>query len=133
MVAYCGLDCLGCECYLATQANDNDKRIEVAKKWALQYKADIRQEHINCDGCRGLEGKKFFHCSVCEMYACNALAKFFEMSPEIKEALEEIRKGVGVMSFQDCIKFANENPASYIATTEGDQPRVRAFLMWFAR
>lgn len=36
------------------------------------------------------------------------------------------------MSFQDCIKFANENPVSYIATTEGEQPRVRAFLMWFA-
>lgn len=36
------------------------------------------------------------------------------------------------MNFQDCIKFANENPISYIATAEGDQPRVRAFLMWFA-
>ena len=36
------------------------------------------------------------------------------------------------MDFADCTKFANENPVSYIATTEGDQPRVRAFLMWFA-
>lgn len=36
------------------------------------------------------------------------------------------------MEFKDCIKFANENPVSYIATEEGDQPRVRAFLMWFA-
>jgi uncharacterized pyridoxamine 5'-phosphate oxidase family protein len=32
----------------------------------------------------------------------------------------------------DCIKFANENPASYIATADGDQPRVRGMLMWFA-
>jgi uncharacterized pyridoxamine 5'-phosphate oxidase family protein len=36
------------------------------------------------------------------------------------------------MSFEDCVKFANENRVAYIATVEGDQPRVRAFLMWFA-
>lgn len=36
------------------------------------------------------------------------------------------------MDFQDCIKFANENPVCYVATQDGDQPRVRAFLMWFA-
>ncbi len=36
------------------------------------------------------------------------------------------------MDLKDCIKFANENPVCYIATEEGDQPRVRAFLMWFA-
>jgi pyridoxamine 5'-phosphate oxidase len=29
------------------------------------------------------------------------------------------------MTVDDCIKFANQNPSSYIATTEGDQPRVR--------
>ena len=36
------------------------------------------------------------------------------------------------MEFKDCIKFANENPSSFIATVEGDQPRVRGFWMWFA-
>ena len=36
------------------------------------------------------------------------------------------------MAFKDCIKFANENPSSYLATVEGDQPRVRGFFMWFA-
>lgn len=36
------------------------------------------------------------------------------------------------MEFKDCIKFANENPTSYVATVEGDQPRVRGFWMWFA-
>jgi uncharacterized pyridoxamine 5'-phosphate oxidase family protein len=35
-------------------------------------------------------------------------------------------------SFQDCIKFANENPICYLATVEGDQPRVRALGFWFA-
>lgn len=36
------------------------------------------------------------------------------------------------MEIIDCIKFANENPACYLATADGDQPRVRGFLLWFA-
>ena len=36
------------------------------------------------------------------------------------------------MDFQDCIEFANAHPACFLATTEGDQPRVRGLLMWFA-
>jgi len=36
------------------------------------------------------------------------------------------------MDFQDCIKFATENPVCYLATADGDQPRVRGMLMWFA-
>lgn len=36
------------------------------------------------------------------------------------------------MKIEDCVKFANENPVCYIATTEGDQPRVRAFALWYA-
>jgi pyridoxamine 5'-phosphate oxidase len=36
------------------------------------------------------------------------------------------------MNVDDYIKFANDNPTSYIATTDGDQPRVRGFLLWFA-
>jgi pyridoxamine 5'-phosphate oxidase len=36
------------------------------------------------------------------------------------------------MNKQDCIKFSNENPICYLATAEGDQPRVRALGFWFA-
>ena len=36
------------------------------------------------------------------------------------------------MIIQDCIKFANENRVCYVATVDGDQPRVRTLLMWFA-
>lgn len=35
-------------------------------------------------------------------------------------------------TIQDCIRFTNENPVCYLATTEGDQPRVRALGFWFA-
>jgi uncharacterized pyridoxamine 5'-phosphate oxidase family protein len=36
------------------------------------------------------------------------------------------------MNLQDYVKFANENPICYLATAEGDQPRVRALQMCFA-
>ena len=36
------------------------------------------------------------------------------------------------MEFADCVQFANENKQCYLATADGDQPRVRVILMWFA-
>jgi uncharacterized pyridoxamine 5'-phosphate oxidase family protein len=36
------------------------------------------------------------------------------------------------MNVDDCLKFANQNPGSYLATVEGNQPRVRGMLMWKA-
>ena len=36
------------------------------------------------------------------------------------------------MELEKCIKFANENPVSWVATVENNQPRVRALGMWFA-
>jgi len=36
------------------------------------------------------------------------------------------------VNLQDCIKFATENPVCFVATTDGDQPRVRALALWFA-
>ncbi|NQT71959.1 MAG: pyridoxamine 5'-phosphate oxidase family protein [Chloroflexi bacterium] len=36
------------------------------------------------------------------------------------------------MNFQECIDFANQNQTCWLATTDGDQPHVRGFMMWFA-
>ncbi len=35
-------------------------------------------------------------------------------------------------TFEECIRFANMNPIGYLATVDGDCPRVRALGMWFA-
>lgn len=37
------------------------------------------------------------------------------------------------MNFEECVKFANENPTAYLATVdEKGHPRVRALAMWYA-
>lgn len=36
------------------------------------------------------------------------------------------------MDLKKYAQFANDNPTCYLATVEGDQPRVRAVGMWFA-
>ena len=33
---------------------------------------------------------------------------------------------------KEVLLFANQNPTCWLATNEGDQPRVRGMLMWFA-
>ena len=108
MIACCGLDCSKCEGFLATQADDDSKRAEVAKQWSARYDADIKAEHINCDGCRS-DGRKFYYCSdicalrkcciekdvsncaACDMYSCDKLNNFFEVAPEAHTALDALR------------------------------------------
>jgi pyridoxamine 5'-phosphate oxidase len=36
------------------------------------------------------------------------------------------------MDFKEYVQFANDNPTCFLATVDGDQPRVRAIGMWFA-
>jgi pyridoxamine 5'-phosphate oxidase len=36
------------------------------------------------------------------------------------------------VELNDCVTFATEHPICYLATEDGDQPRVRPLLLWFA-
>lgn len=107
MIASCGLDCSKCDAYLATQENDEIKREAVAKKWSQMYRAEIRAEQINCDGCKS-NGAKFFHCNDCDIrecclekgvencaackdYICETLSGFIKLAPGAGSALAQLR------------------------------------------
>lgn len=108
MISCCGLDCSKCEGYLATQADDDEMRASVARQWSERHNADIKAEHINCDGCRS-DGRKFVYCSdlceirkccmdkgfancaACDQYVCGKLEAFLQLAPEVRAALDALR------------------------------------------
>jgi len=109
MIAFCGLACNACPAFLATQANDDKNRIEVARMWSEHYKTDIKPEEINCDGCKSDSGVLFGYCSRCEIrkcakasdkencahcekYVCEKLEPFLKMMPDVKSRLENLRE-----------------------------------------
>jgi hypothetical protein len=111
MIAYCGIVCTDCGAFIATQNNDDAKRKEVAEEWTGKYNHDFKPEDINCDGCLVTTDRVLNYCNVCEVrkcgqekgvancaycedYSCDKLEKFFEMVPQNKVTLDEIRKGL---------------------------------------
>lgn len=109
MIAFCGITCTECPAFLATQKDDDNKRRKVAEEWSKEFKAQFEPEDINCDGCLSENERLFSYCKTCEIrkcgqergvkncaycndYACEKLSKFFDMAPDAKTTLEEIRK-----------------------------------------
>ena len=108
VIAFCGIPCHECGAFLATNANDDEKRAEVARLWSKEFKSDIKPEDINCEGCIS-DGENLFNytkiceirkcgkekgvvnCAHCSDYACEKLEKFFEMVPDAKKRLDGIR------------------------------------------
>jgi hypothetical protein len=110
IIAFCGIVCSECPAFIATKNDDDNKRRETAKLWSERYKAEIKPEDINCTGCLSEEkvighckvceirkcgrGKKVKNCAYCNEYVCEKLDNFFKMAPEIKTALDKIKKGL---------------------------------------
>jgi hypothetical protein len=110
-IAYCGLICTDCLAFIATQADDDKQRQEVAEQWTKKYNHPFKVEDINCVGCTTVsgihigqcgvcpirkcgQGKGVINCAYCGEYVCEELGKYFEMAPVMKANLEEIRKGL---------------------------------------
>lgn len=73
LISYCGINCESCEARLATLANDDVMREEVAEKWRKAFNPSITAAMINCTGCRK-EGVKISHWNECQIRLC-AVAK----------------------------------------------------------
>ena len=108
LLALCGIDCLECPAYLATQNNDDQLREKTAAQWSAMFKAQIRPQDINCDGCLGPGPRRFAHCHQCQIracalerglancaacpeYACDKLQWLLDAVPAAKANLDEAR------------------------------------------
>ncbi|MGA2368928.1 MAG: DUF3795 domain-containing protein [Dehalococcoidia bacterium] len=111
MLAYCGLQCLKCPAYLATQADDNKLRSDCAQRWSEWAKITIRPEQINCDGCKA-GGRLFFFCNSCGVrkcavekgidtcalcpdYVCKKLQDLMQLDPNIRKSIEAQKRKSG--------------------------------------
>ena len=108
MTAYCGLNCVECPTYIATQKNDDTLRAKVAKQWSEQFKMEFKPADMNCDGCKVENGRLFGFCHACEVrkcaqekmietcadcedYTCPKIQALIEIEPAIKEQLDSKR------------------------------------------
>ncbi len=111
IISMCGLVCSDCGAYIATQADDDEKRKKVAEEWSKAYQVELKPEDIRCDGCTSGSERIFNYPRVCEIracgikrglqncarcpdYACEKLDKFFGIAPQAKKVLEDIRKTI---------------------------------------
>ncbi|MDD2202019.1 MAG: DUF3795 domain-containing protein [Firmicutes bacterium] len=108
IIAYCGLVCDECPAYLATQADDDEMRSNIAAEWSESYGCALTKEDINCDGCLGTKGRIVGYCNECSIrlcaaergmencahcssYACDNLERFLKGAPAAKALLDSLR------------------------------------------
>ncbi|MHA2009067.1 MAG: DUF3795 domain-containing protein [Promethearchaeota archaeon] len=106
IIAHCGINCVECPAYTATQKEDHEEIKKVAKEWSSGTMT-FKPEEIYCDGCTS-EGKHFSwcgecpirscsfekgfeNCAYCGEYICDNLKMTFERTPSARENLDEIR------------------------------------------
>ena len=112
LIAYCGINCLGCPAYIAKKTDDNELREKTARGWSSPD-FFVAPEEINCDGCITLDKELFKHCNVCQVrlcgldkgvkncghcneYSCEKLEGLWKMFnlTEPKEILDSIRNNL---------------------------------------
>lgn len=110
--AFCGLRCQECPVLLASQADDDQLRAVVARRWSKLLGAPLLAAEIDCDGCQGQGQRLFKHCRVCQIraccrdkgldncavcaqYPCPKLSELFAASPEARANLEHCRAARG--------------------------------------
>jgi hypothetical protein len=106
MIAYCGIVCSDCPAYVATQSGDTEELKRVAEEWSGED-MQLSPYDLVCDGCLLGHARYALFCSSCETrscaiarevencahceeYACDKLARTFEMVPDAKTRLDVI-------------------------------------------
>ena len=116
MIAYCGLNCVTCQIYLATREKDPKKQREmregIARYIREHFDPKTRLEDItDCDGCKAqsrrlysgchkcqirkcASEKDLENCAYCSEYPCEKLSKLFDsgsVEPDAKKRLDAIK------------------------------------------
>lgn len=111
MIAPCGLDCIECPAYVATQENDIDALQKMAAEASAQFGMDLATDDVKCDGCMS-DGRKIGYCDECGIracvinrdipncahcpeYGCSVMTAFTEKSEGARTGLEAIRAELG--------------------------------------
>lgn len=107
-IAFCGLNCAKCIGFIATQSGNKKELDKVAKEWSVQFNADIKPEHVLCDGCKSA-GRKSYHCGnlckirrccigkkidtciECGKYPCGDISFVLDNAPDAKDNLEKLK------------------------------------------
>ena len=108
MIAYCGIDCLKCQSYIATRSGSSDALAKVARNLEKIYRAEVKPEYVICDGCKTDKRHSFFCSNKCKMrqcclnknftsciecsdYPCKELEFELNNTPEARENLEKMK------------------------------------------
>ena len=70
MIAYCGINCLKCKSYIATQSGNPEELAKVAEELSKIYRAEVKPEYVICDGCRADKRHSYFCSNSCKMRKC---------------------------------------------------------------
>lgn len=108
----CGLSCITCPIYIATQRDDDQERKKIAEQWSTD-EFPLEQKDINCGGClvdkeklskfnKACEvracgfDKNIENCAYCDEYPCERLTKLWKMfdASEARATLDKIRKNL---------------------------------------
>lgn len=109
MISYCGIDCLKCDSYIATQSGNYEELVKVAENLTKLYQTEVKPEYIICDGCRTGERHSYFCSNLCKMrnccieqgfysciecadFACEDLQKELDHVPNAMENLQKLKK-----------------------------------------
>ena len=105
-IAYCGLDCSGCDVFRATAFDDDDMRKQYTDKIFKQFKVKVEPEAVNCHGCRDARPKSGFcarcqvrqcaidrgleNCATCEDYGCEKLQRVHTAMISVGKAIDGV-------------------------------------------
>ena len=67
--SFCGVNCLKCKVYIATMADNDILKKEIADEWGALYKRDFAIEDMVCKGCKS--DVLFGLCALCDITPCN--------------------------------------------------------------